>query len=288
MEVYIKMGQPMGSGALWGDFHYAYALKSSLQNFGMRSKVLFYDDLMLKVDAEIVLLGLNMAHYRPSGATRSVAWLISHPEQNDATVLRAYDFALVCSRFLSLELGFEYFPQAYDSSCYGRDECPPWSKSDPEFEVVFVGNVRTEERFDLLNALGDALDDVHVWGHFKNGNPRITCHSPVLPAAVNDLYRRAKVVIGHHLEPARRNGLINDRVYSVIASGAFLLSDAVLGINDSFPGLVTYNSPVEAVELCRKYLYNEGERFHIAKSCRRWNAANSFDHRAARLSQLFS
>lgn len=287
MTVFIKMGQPLNSPALWGDFHFAYSLKDSLKRRGIPGRVLFYEDLMLKVDVEIVLLGLNMAHYRPARDNYSVAWLISHPEQNVPEVLSSFNTALVCSRPLSRAWGFEYFPQAFDSRTFGNGATEPANLSNVEFPIVFVGNARDESRIQLLNALGDAFEGVHVWGNFYRKNPHITYHAPVLPNAVDEIYRRARIVIGHHLEPARRQGMINDRVYSVIASGAFLISDAVSGINAEFPDLVTYDSPEEAVRLCRYYLDRDEDRVKRAKSCTEQNRQNSFDERAFRLEQLF-
>jgi O-antigen biosynthesis protein len=288
MNVFIKMAQPMNSPSLWGDFHYAYALKKALQNCGISSRVLFHEDLMLKVEVEIVLLGLNMAHYRPPSDAFSVAWLISHPEQNDVKVLRSYRFAFVCSKYLSSKWGFEYLPQAYDSDAFDPEQPadPRYLSSDTE--IAFVGNVRTTERLELLNALGSAFDNVHVWGNYHNGSKRVICHRPVLPLFVNHIYRSAKVVVGHHLSPARETGLINDRVFSAIASGAFFLSDGVLGARDVFPELVTYSSPQEAIQLCGNYLEDDFNRRRVASACKSRNKDNTFHHRARRLCQLFS
>jgi hypothetical protein len=288
MTVFIKIGQPVSSRVLWGDFHFAYALKHGLRRRGIRSKILFHEDLTKSVDLEIVLLGLNMHHYRPPAEGFSVAWLISHPEQNGPDVLMRFDAAFVCSRSLSRLWGFEYMPQAFDARSYGDvDDERASAKRAKEFEIVFIGNGRGPDRNDLLDALSQSFTDLHVWGSFHS-NERITCHAPVLPRGANRVYRRARIVIGHHLEQARQNGMVNDRVYSAIASGAFLVSDRVCGVEAEFPDLVTYRSPSEAVDLCGYYLRRHEERHSIAAKCRELNVGNTFDHRAARFREVLA
>jgi hypothetical protein len=94
-RVVIKIAQPRGSAQTWGDFYYAYSLKNALRLFGRKARVSFADDLTVPARAEVVLLGINMQHYRPPPDAISVAWLISHPDANTPDVLRRYRKAFV-------------------------------------------------------------------------------------------------------------------------------------------------------------------------------------------------
>ncbi|WP_029895389.1 CgeB family protein [Desulfohalovibrio reitneri] len=82
-------------------------------------------------------------------------------------------------------------------------------------------------------------------------------------------------------------GAVNQRVFDVPASGAFLLTDHRRQMEDLFePGreVVFYTSPEEASELAARYLDDPAARARVAEAARqRVLAEHTYDHRLAEL-----
>jgi len=270
----IKIAQSRTAQAMWGDFYYAYSLKKALNRFGWKARVAFRDELHDPVASEIVLLGLDMHEYVPAPGTHSIAWLISHPNQNTPQVLSRYRKAYVSSLQLAREWGFEYLGQAFDSDVH----FPPLASENPRYPVAFVGNARAGDRLELIALLDGELQDFHLWGNAHQDLRN--WHGPLPWLRTGEVFRASSIVVGHNTALARASGVANDRMHAVIACGAFLLSDEVSGIHELFPELICYKSPRHAVDLCYEFLRNAGERDRIAYRCTDHNRQQSFDERA--------
>jgi spore maturation protein CgeB len=130
------------------------------------------------------------------------------------------------------------------------------AKPNPEHEsdICFIGtNTYPKERFPRVLAsrrdmiLGvETLGQIALYGHWNRG--RFGWGSPVysLPACMEELYRgwvdyndhpgiyaAAKINLGSHIRPDGYKYL-NQRVIDTMASGGFLLCDAVNGIDEVF------------------------------------------------------
>jgi hypothetical protein len=273
---YIKMGQPLGSQEVWGDFYFAYSLKKGLSSVGIDARVLFRDDLTMPVEREIVLLGLDMMDYVPHPDSHSIAWLISHPEQNDRSVLSRYRAAFVSSQKLAKDWGFPFLGQAYDRDVHFAAAEP----SSPDYDIVFVGNGRTGDREELVRSLA-GLEGFHLWGNY---HPRLrNNHGPLPWLRTGNVFRNAAIVVGHTTQEARSAGIMNDRLYAALACRAFLLSDDITDVSQSFPELITYRTPAQAVELCRRYLSDATSRERIRSAL---HARTKNDHWEARAEVL--
>ena len=274
---YIKIGQPLSSQEVWGDFYFAYSLKKGLARVGIDAKVLFHDDLNRRVEREIVLLGLNMSGYVPPSGSQSIAWLISHPEQNDRTVLSRYPTAFVSSPKLAASWGFPFLGQAYDRDVHFASR----EVATPIYDIVFVGNGRAGDRRDLVRSLA-AIEGFHLWGHYHPPELKKN-HGPLPWLRTGDIFRDAAIVVANSSEEARAAGIINDRIYAALGCRAFVLADMIADVSRSFPELITYRTPAEAVELCRYYLNAAMERERIRTAL---HARVSNDHWEARATVL--
>ena len=152
-----------------------------------------------------------------------------------------------------------------------------------DYDLSFIGSLYNEEtrlpsdaetredRIGLLNTLAAGLpaDSVHL---FTRSDPSalhgVVCHGGVkthveMPA----VFRRSRVNI-HTTMRGIRTGL-PQRVWDILASGGFLLSDAQEEIPEYLEigkHLDVYRTPEEALEKTRYYLAHEDERRAIARA----------------------
>lgn len=114
------------------------------------------------------------------------------------------------------------------------------------------------------------------------------------PERVNERYNQAKVVLNINvleLSPGLKGGL-NQRIFDVPASGAFLLTEYGKGIEELFKigeEIETFSSEEELQDKATFYLRNEGSRDRIArkgheKAKRFW----TWEQRAKEISQYIS
>ncbi|HEX7473339.1 MAG TPA: glycosyltransferase, partial [Candidatus Limnocylindrales bacterium] len=101
-------------------------------------------------------------------------------------------------------------------------------------------------------------------------------------AELRRYYSSAAIVLNDHWQDMRDEGFFSNRLYDALASGAFVVSDHVPGIEEEFDnGLVTYRRKDELIAVLDRYLADPEARRDVA---RRGRAAvlsrHTFGHRA--------
>ena len=86
----------------------------------------------------------------------------------------------------------------------------------------------------------------------------------------------------------RRLGFLSNRLYDALASGAFVISDNVPGIDEEFDGgVVAYDSPADLRALVDRYLADAPARTERAARGRAAVLArHTFAHRVATISEI--
>jgi spore maturation protein CgeB len=86
----------------------------------------------------------------------------------------------------------------------------------------------------------------------------------------------------------RAHGFLSNRLYDVLASGGFVISDAAVGLEDEFDGaVVSYSDPEQLRRLIDQYLADEPLRRSLSARGREIVLArHTFAHRAERLIDL--
>jgi spore maturation protein CgeB len=89
-------------------------------------------------------------------------------------------------------------------------------------------------------------------------------------ARLNELYAASKIVLNDHHYDMRREGFINPRVLDVLASGGFVVSDQVLGMNDLLDHSVpTYESREELEKIIDRFIRDDAGREKLAERGRK-------------------
>lgn len=85
---------------------------------------------------------------------------------------------------------------------------------------------------------------------------------------LNYYYNLTKINLNIHTLNQRKMGILNNKIFEVLASQSFLISDYVYGIEQFFENkkdFIYVNNPKEYIELTLYYLENEEERKKIIK-----------------------
>jgi spore maturation protein CgeB len=161
---------------------------------------------------------------------------------------------------------------------------------DPRYraQVTYLGsyNVATKgnEPFERY-ILPAAEFDLSLWGTMWQSSPPALrrCWRGRLPVPhVARLYSSVDVALGFNADSQAAAGMINNRVFEVLACGALLLSDRVSAIAELLGDVVVFTDGFDDTrQKLAHYLAHPEEREALTRSAReRIVAAHTYDHRA--------
>ncbi|MGA7270663.1 MAG: glycosyltransferase [Acidimicrobiia bacterium] len=244
----------------WGDTHFAEQFAAALRKQGVATGVHVASEWNSPQTQiyEVLLHLRGVKPMTPAAGAFNVLWIVSHPDDVTVEECEQFDLVLVASPTYadhlagSIGVPVHTFLQAADSGIFA-----PSREVDPRYthEVVFVGNarwpVRLAPRWMLENDVPFALYGAN-WEGFPEERRRMGDFVPnqELPA----LYRSAGIVVNDHWPDMARHGFLSNRIFDVLASGGFLVSDHVEGIAETFGGAVpTFGTADELIATLAMY-----------------------------------
>lgn len=300
-RVALKIGPPGHDEAeQWGDTHFARAFSRSLERLGCATSIDILPewDLLSTQSADIVVHLRGLVPYVPKPGQVNVLWIISHPEDIPDHECERYDLVLVASDSYAdalrgrLNVPVATLLQASEFDATSVEEEQGAADAEEERsgpDVLFVGNSRGVMRHGVAWSLERDLP-IAVYGSGWEGlideSHVVAEHLPNEDLA--DAYRSAGVVLNDHWPEMRDRGFISNRVFDVLASGGFVISDNVAGIQDVFSNAVpTYEDAEELEQLVRYYQERPAERTALAERGREIVASeHGFDRRAEQFISL--
>jgi hypothetical protein len=252
----LRTAVPVGPrGEWWGDIHFARALADGLRQLGQEVVVDAYPARHRPTrhldDVTIALRGPEPISPSPHGV--SILWVISHPDEIDASALSGFDLVYAASTPWA----------ARSSEAWSRRIVPLLQCTDPRrfhpsgrartSEIVFVGTARGIYRPSVVTPVRAGIP-VRVFGPDWRGwiPASAIAGTGVANEDLPPLYEGAAVVLNDHWPSMQREGFIANRPYDVVAAGGRVISDHVQGIEDVFGGaVVTYRTPDELLALLR-------------------------------------
>jgi spore maturation protein CgeB len=276
----------------WGDLHFARAMQRQLERRGHPTRIHLLDEWprspSARADVVVHLHGLSDHRPRPSQA--NLLWIISHPDRVSPGMCDKYDAVLVASESFATELASRVsvpvvpLHQATDPDRFRPDG------TGPEHELLFVGNSRRSRRA-ILDDLLPTTHDLAIYGKGWTSDvidPLYVRGDHIPNDRLGRAYASAKIVLNDHWPDMRARGFLSNRLYDVLASGGFVISDAAAGIDAEFEGaVVTYTDRDELRRLVDEYLANDELRRTMAERGRRIVLArHTFAHRIERLLEV--
>jgi spore maturation protein CgeB len=285
----IKIGVPNDDARpLWGDTHFAGGLASALTELGMPTEIHILPEWDTPgnqaVDVVIHLRGLT--RYTPKPAHVNVLWIISHPDDVSLRECEQFDLVFVASRRHAdwlrpqVEVPVIFLSQATDP----RRFRPGGSLEEISTGVLFVGNSRGQRRPAVDWAIEAGLPITIYGGGWDNLIPSRFVRASHYPnRELARLYASAGVVLNDHWPDMREKGFISNRIFDALASGAVVVSDRVVGLDEMFHDLVpTYSDAEELDEVVRILLKDDERRLEISQSASRLVASqHTFSHRGS-------
>ena len=273
----------------WGDTPFARAVARQLEALGNPSTVVVYsecdDAVALRADVALHIVGTRRLPLRP--AQLNLLWIISHPDAVRAERCAAYDLVFVASDPFLEDLAEQVsvpliqLHQATDPDLFWPEP------GGPAHELLFVGNSRNRHR-PVLDALAGTDRDLAVYG----GNwrpdlldPRYLRSDWIPNDQVHRAYASAAIVLNDHWSDMRDEGFISNRIYDVLASGGFVLTDPVAGLDLEFDGAVaTWTNAADLRASVERYLAEPELRRAMSERGREAVLArHTFAHRAEAL-----
>ena len=262
----IRIGVPSWDDIQrWGDYHFARGLQRSLERAGHPTRLHFLPDWGSIADARedvaIHLFGLKEAPTRRSQV--NLLWQISHPDLASPAIYERYDHVFVASdSFAARMAGRVAVPVSPLHQATDPERFRP-EPGGPPHELLFVANSRKVHR-RIVDDLAGTTHDLAIYG----GNwtpdlvdPRYVKGEGVPNAALARYYSAAAIVLNDHWDDMLAEGFISNRLYDALACGAFVLSDAVDGIEAEFDDAVaTYADRAELDGLIERFLADPDER----------------------------
>jgi GT2 family glycosyltransferase len=285
-RVAIRTGPPTHEAApRWGDTWFAHVLQRELERAGHPAHVEILPEWAgaadVRADVTLHLFGQSEAPTRPGQL--DVLWQISHPDLASPELYERYDVVFVASAPFAARMaplaGVPVLPlhQATDPARFHPAD------GGPEHELLFVGNSRNVRR-RILDDLRPVTHELAVYGAGWTPDlldPRHLAGESIPNRELHRYYAAAKIVLSDHWSDMRDEGFIANRLYDALASGAFVISDHVDGIDEEFDGgVVTYRTPAELRELVDRWLADpEGRREVAARGRRAVLERHTFAHR---------
>ena len=151
-----------------------------------------------------------------------------------------------------------------------------------EYEVTFVGGLGDRfwaRRTKCINFIADKVN-FSWWGLCGNkypaDHPIIRTNKGITSGLeMLKIYKKSKIVFNDYGEIANGSG-VNQRMFEVLGSGAFLLTRHADNLKKDFPDniFVTFSDDNDCLEKIRYYLKNEKEREEIAAAGQKYILEN--------------
>jgi hypothetical protein len=272
LQIAIKIPAPnWGEAPVWGDTFFALQFARELKRRGHHARL----DVISEWDpgsnpdaADDVVIQLRGPYpYVPQPDSFNVLWNISRTSRISPREAGAFDLIGAPSARCAEELQalastpVIILPQATDPA-----NC--WPEFDPAYahDLTFVANTRGFHRRVIRQIMADLLPtthDVAVWGAGWNG--LIPDHYVRGESIANDQLRRAyssaSIVLNDHMPDQHRYGIVNNRIYDVLACGGCVLSDYLPELEDAFSDIVaTYQTPDDLRVTVDRLLADPAER----------------------------
>jgi|ETNvirnome_6_100_1030635.scaffolds.fasta_scaffold00074_20 hypothetical protein len=204
--------------------------------------------------------------------THNIVWIYSHPDDISSLELRDYDEVWCLSQKMVDQVqayGHKGLVETPITSCTNMVEP---STVDDRFDVVFIGNARgqtiNEDGRDVIQMLKDRSDlNVGIYG-MKWDLPHL---SWVVDRGwwqgdyyayykLPRLYSGAKVVLNDTHPDMARFGFIPMKLFDIIRSGGFPITDGIAGLEEKLPEIAVYESKKNLNDLIDYYLEESDER----------------------------
>lgn len=288
----IKISTPnLKEAPMWGDYHFANALRAAFETIGHQASVDTMDTWYLRPQQEDVVLTLRgRQRLKVDRRKINIMWLISHPDRIDPDEYADYDHIAVASDIYAASLRAQGLPsvsvlhQATDAALFRADDTIARKP-----RCLFVGNSRREYRTMVQWCVQSDLPFDLYGGGWEGILPDDMIRAPsIANSDLPRLYASHQLLLNDHWDSMRDNGFLSNRLFDGSAVGTPILTDPVAGLADVFADTIsTAGTMADFATLARDALNDPAPYLARAERARQIVlGAHTFDHRAQQLAEL--
>lgn len=255
----------------WGDYHYAVALQREFERRGYRANVLPRDRWYEPSKAKYILVLRGLRPYYPSieEGKKVIFWNISHPADVDEMEYNLADYVFFASETMRNLMGSKITTASGVLLQCTDEHVMTFKDSNKEkrYDLLFVGNSRHVFR-PILKDLLPTPYHLTVYGRHWEEFPiqEYVVSDYIDNEEVGQAYHDAKILLNDHWDDMREYGIISNRIFDALAVGAFVISDAVPGLEEVLQGtVVTYRNREDLQEKIDYYMNHDKEREEKAR-----------------------
>ncbi|MCB2187967.1 MAG: glycosyltransferase [Deltaproteobacteria bacterium] len=266
---------------LWGDYWVQYELEKQFASLGYTIAPDRNADLV------ICLLGASVWLDLPEDSLR-LAWLYSHPDRMNPARLAMFD------KIFSLS---PYFVPRLTDMGFGNVEVMVGATDkrpldEPlEYQVVFVGNPRGPQGRQVVTDLYQTGHQFKVWGNAWEQflPPEFVGGEFWDYRELDKLYARTAISVNDHHPDMARDGFVAVKIFDILASGGFAISDRNRGIADIFGDTVPqYTDAADLKQLLDFFLEHPDERRKLAARGREIALTHTYRARAEQFARALA
>jgi len=206
--------------------------------------------------------------------TYNIVWIYSHPDDITPDELKDFDEVWCLSQKMVDKCKY-WHNRVVDvpiTSCSNMEES---KVKDDRFDVLFVGNARgisiNQYGRDVIKMLKDRSDlKVGIYG-MKWDLPHLFWildrgwwqGDYISYYKLPQLYGGSKIVLNDTHPDMARWGFIPMKLYDIIRSGGFPMTDPIEGLEEALPGIAIYNDKETLFKQIDHYLVNPLDRSNI-------------------------
>lgn len=267
----------------WGDTQYMHGLARALRARGHDTRAVYLHETPDLSGADDVVLRIAGPHLEPPvpGAV-NLLWMISPPNLAPVAVLRRFDRLFTASqdlaaRYAAYGVAAQFMPQATDPHHFA-----PARADGPPLGAVFIGNRAPRAQRSIITRMIEAGIEINIWGQGWDGvvPARLWQGARLDYDELAAVYARARVVLNSHQSQMANMGMMSNRSYDALASGAQVLSDPVNGFDPDILEGLSMPRPHDAVACLHALLARDDSAEMRAARAAQIAKTHSFDARA--------
>ena len=231
----------------WGDLYLARAIRKKLEENNRRVSISFGENknrrLGFNEDINFNLRGLEPLNVPKF--TKSIIWVISHPDKINFWELHNNQMIFVASEKFAINLNnivkeLDNSPKKIDkvkfvpqfTTLNKFNDLENTSKNEKViYDFIFIGNTRNVFRDSVKLAIKNNLNVRVIGKGWENFVPKELILDQLVPnKELPNFYNLGRVVLCDHWEDMKNNGFISNRIYDLIFLNKVILCDSVLGI----------------------------------------------------------
>lgn len=265
---------------LWGDHWVKYELAREFRRLGL--------SVVEKNPGAIIHL-FGSPVDAPPDHTYNMVWLYSHPDMVTTENLRQFDKIFCASPNFTPKLRAMGYTNV-ETMIPSTSKRP--AKVPIKHDIIFVGNARTRrpEGRSVVRDMGQTPYGFKVWGNlWEHILPRKYYGGRYRDyRKLDKLYASSRITLTDHHPDMARKGFVSNKIFDILASGGFAISDRNTGLDKIFGKTVPqYESTGHLHELVEFYLSNPPERERLMLKGREIALANTYRDRAIQFAREF-